>query len=69
MTVERDDREAIDKSNIVKGRTRGATKEPGTYVEPGDEEVSAVVLYANVVRDVDSIKGLPGPDDGTSAVR
>ncbi|MCJ1360976.1 hypothetical protein MMC16_000071 [Acarospora aff. strigata] len=51
--LERDDAEAIDKSNIIKkgGRTRGAGKPSGTYTEPGDEE------------------GLPGPDDGTSAVR
>ena len=45
----RDDTEAIDKSNIIDQRTRGATKK-GAYREPGDEE------------------GLPGPDDGTSAV-
>ncbi|KAF2189530.1 hypothetical protein K469DRAFT_736853 [Zopfia rhizophila CBS 207.26] len=37
-TLERDDREAIDRSNVLEGRTRGATKKPGTYVEPGDEE-------------------------------
>ncbi|KAL9120041.1 MAG: hypothetical protein Q9187_003406 [Circinaria calcarea] len=36
-TLERDDAEAIDKSNIVKGRTRGA-KPVGEYTEPGDEE-------------------------------
>ncbi|KAH7139335.1 hypothetical protein B0J11DRAFT_589081 [Dendryphion nanum] len=47
----RDDTEAIDESNIISSRTRGATKEAGTYTEPGDDE------------------GLPGPDDGTSAVR
>ncbi|KAH7329458.1 hypothetical protein B0I35DRAFT_474062 [Stachybotrys elegans] len=33
----RDDAEAIDKSNIVGERTRGA-KPTGTYREPGDEE-------------------------------
>ncbi|EON64891.1 hypothetical protein W97_04125 [Coniosporium apollinis CBS 100218] len=33
-----DDKEAIDQSNIVEGRTRGATKPAGTYQEPGDEE-------------------------------
>ncbi|KAI9877029.1 MAG: hypothetical protein M1830_005003 [Pleopsidium flavum] len=49
--LEKDDAEAIDKSNILRGgRTRGA-KPDGSYAEPGDEE------------------GLPGPDDGTSAVR
>ncbi|KAF7504537.1 hypothetical protein GJ744_002093 [Endocarpon pusillum] len=45
----KDEDEAIDKSNIMEERTRGA-KPAGTYREPGDEE------------------GLPGPDDGTSAV-
>jgi hypothetical protein len=34
----RDDTEAIDESNIVSGRTRGATQPKGTYTEPGDEE-------------------------------
>jgi hypothetical protein len=36
--IARDEDEAIDKSNIIKPRTRGATKEAGTYQEPGDEE-------------------------------
>ncbi|KAM0519391.1 hypothetical protein ACHAPE_003563 [Trichoderma viride] len=31
-----DDREAIDESNIVDERTRGATKPRGIYQEPGD---------------------------------
>lgn len=35
---ERDDNEAIDKSNIVEGRTRGAKPDTGTYREPGDGE-------------------------------
>lgn len=35
---ERDDNEAIDKSNIVEGRTRGAQPEAGSYREPGDSE-------------------------------
>lgn len=35
---ERDDNEAIDKSNIVKDRTRGAKPEGGSYREPGDGE-------------------------------
>ncbi|KAI9693575.1 MAG: hypothetical protein M1820_009141 [Bogoriella megaspora] len=47
----RDDKDAIDQSNIISGRTRGAAKTAGTYAEPGDEE------------------GLPGAEDGTSAVR
>jgi len=34
----RDDNEAIDQSNILDERTRGATKQAGTYREPGDEE-------------------------------
>ncbi|KAM0436638.1 hypothetical protein ACHAPT_002347 [Fusarium lateritium] len=36
--LERDDADAIDKGNIMKGRTRGATKPGGTYKELGDEE-------------------------------
>lgn len=32
---ERDDADAIDKSNIIDDRTRGAVKD---YQEPGDEE-------------------------------
>ena len=39
LVAERDEKEAIDKSNILKGdRTRHATKPAGTYREPGDEE-------------------------------
>lgn len=38
VIAERDDRDAIDESNIVDGRTRGAAKSSGTYTEPGDEE-------------------------------
>jgi hypothetical protein len=38
ILTERDDADAIDKSNIVEGRTRGTTKQAGTYREPGDEE-------------------------------
>ncbi|KAF2872155.1 hypothetical protein BDV95DRAFT_543793 [Massariosphaeria phaeospora] len=48
--LQRDEKDAIDSSNIIEERTRGATKKAGTYAEPGDEE------------------GLPGPDDGTSAI-
>ena len=36
--TEADEKEAIDKDNIVKDRTRGAAKQD--YTEPGDEEVS-----------------------------
>jgi len=35
--LERDENDAIDESNIVEGRTRGA-KPSGGYREPGDEE-------------------------------
>ena len=35
--IVRDDNEAINESNIVDGRTRGA-KPAGGYREPGDEE-------------------------------
>ena len=37
MHSARDDVDAIDQSNIVGGRTRGA-KPSGGYREPGDEE-------------------------------
>ena len=33
-----DENEAIDKSNILGERTRGAAQPAGTYREPGDEE-------------------------------
>ncbi|KAI0839225.1 hypothetical protein F5Y06DRAFT_295845 [Hypoxylon sp. FL0890] len=36
--LERDDREAIDKSNIIDERTRHAKPSNGTYRQPGDEE-------------------------------
>jgi len=35
--AEQDDKEAIDKSNIIEERTRGAKPE-GSYKEPGDKE-------------------------------
>ena len=35
--VARDDAEAIDQSNVISSRTRGATAKGG-YTEPGDEE-------------------------------
>ena len=38
LYLERDDKDAIDSSNIIDSRTRGATKQAGTYAEPGDEE-------------------------------
>ncbi|CAF9923544.1 MAG: hypothetical protein ALECFALPRED_002406 [Alectoria fallacina] len=36
-TLAKDDSDAIDQSNIIGGRTRGA-KPTGGYAEPGDEE-------------------------------
>ncbi|OTA94084.1 hypothetical protein M434DRAFT_394988 [Hypoxylon sp. CO27-5] len=36
--LDRDDREAIDKSNIIGQRTRHAKPSAGTYSQPGDEE-------------------------------
>ncbi|RAL65109.1 hypothetical protein DID88_001215 [Monilinia fructigena] len=36
--LERDDEEAIDKSNVIDSKTRGAAKSSETYREPGDEE-------------------------------
>ncbi|KAF5598766.1 tRNA pseudouridine38-40 synthase [Fusarium pseudocircinatum] len=36
--LERDDKDAIDESNIIEERTRGAAQPSGTYQEPGDEE-------------------------------
>ncbi|CAG7559188.1 unnamed protein product [Fusarium equiseti] len=36
--LERDEKDAIDKSNIIEERTRGAAQPGGTYQEPGDEE-------------------------------
>lgn len=37
--AEQDEKDAIDKSNILQGdRTRHAAKPAGTYCEPGDEE-------------------------------
>ena len=38
--LEKDDKDAIDSSNIINDRTRGAAQKSGTYREPGDEEVS-----------------------------
>lgn len=38
LTPEADEKNAIDQSNIIGERTRGAAKSSGTYQEPGDEE-------------------------------
>ncbi|KAH3980799.1 hypothetical protein HBH70_064200 [Parastagonospora nodorum] len=51
--LEKDENEAIDKTNILDERTRGATKKAGTYTEPGD--------------DVDDLTA--GGQDGTSSGR
>ncbi|KXL47113.1 hypothetical protein M433DRAFT_533700 [Acidomyces richmondensis BFW] len=37
-TLENDDADAIDESNIIESRTRGVAKEAGRYREPGDDE-------------------------------
>ncbi|KAK4097178.1 hypothetical protein N658DRAFT_413125, partial [Parathielavia hyrcaniae] len=37
--LERDERDAIDKGNIVKDRTRHAAKPAGAYAEPTDEQM------------------------------
>ncbi|KAH6670317.1 hypothetical protein F5X68DRAFT_236258 [Plectosphaerella plurivora] len=36
--LNRDDKDAIDESNIIGDRTRGAAPAKGAYREPGDEE-------------------------------
>lgn len=68
--TEADDKNAIDQSNVINERTRGAAKQSGTYTEPGDEEVRTryLRLHAESMRLI-SRQGLPGPDDGTSAIR
>jgi len=38
-TLQADEKDAMDQSNIIQERTRGAAKSSGTYTEPGDEEV------------------------------
>lgn len=38
LFTEADEKDAIDQSNIINERTRGAAKPSGTYREPGDEE-------------------------------
>ncbi|KAH7400712.1 hypothetical protein DE146DRAFT_471350 [Phaeosphaeria sp. MPI-PUGE-AT-0046c] len=53
--LEKDENDAIDRSNIIDERTRGATKKSGTYTEPGDEE------------EVDNLTA--GGQDGTSSGR
>lgn len=44
ISAEKDDSDAIDQSNIVEGRTRGAKPSEG-YAEPGDEEVCCTHEY------------------------
>lgn len=36
--AEKDEKDAIDKSNIINERTRGAAQAKGSLAEPGDEE-------------------------------
>ena len=38
VAAAKDDSDAIDQSNIIGGRTRGAKPSGGKYTEPGDEE-------------------------------
>ena len=38
--LEKDDNEAIDKSNIIDERTRGAKPASGQYAEPGDDPIA-----------------------------
>ncbi|KAH6616330.1 hypothetical protein C7974DRAFT_416476 [Boeremia exigua] len=45
--LERDEKDAIDEGNILNERTRGATKESGTYTEPGDDEGLEAALQDN----------------------
>jgi hypothetical protein len=55
IAIERDEKDAIDQSNIIDSRTRGAAKQSGAYTEPGDEE------------EVDNLTA--GGQDGTSSGR
>lgn len=55
LVAEKDEKDAIDSSNILDERTRGAAKEAGGYAEPGDEE------------EVDNLTA--GGQDGTSSGR
>jgi len=41
-TLQADEKDAIDQSNVIEERTRGAAKPSGTYQEPGDDEVGLV---------------------------
>jgi hypothetical protein len=47
FNTERDEKDAIDESNILEERTRGATKKSGTYAEPGDDEGLESVVDGN----------------------
>lgn len=60
----------MNEDNIIDGRTRGAAKPKGSYQEPGDEEVSLLITYPPTQKTLllMTLQGLPGPDDGTSAV-
>jgi hypothetical protein len=35
--IEQDEKDAVDKSNIIQGRTRGAHPKEGDYAEPSDK--------------------------------
>ncbi|KAL1607168.1 hypothetical protein SLS59_002872 [Nothophoma quercina] len=45
--LERDEKDAIDQDNILSERTRGATKQSGTYTEPGDDEGLEIAVDRN----------------------
>ena len=65
--LERDDKDAIDQSNIISDRTRGAAQPAGTYREPGDEEVCYTPMVLLCTAILMLRQGLPGPEDGTSS--
>ncbi|KAI1678989.1 hypothetical protein KJE20_11171 [Pyrenophora tritici-repentis] len=58
--LERDEKDAIDSSNIIEERTRGATKTSGTYREPGDEEGLARIARHKAIHQKVYIGGVKG---------
>lgn len=54
ISAESDEKAAMDESNILDSRTRGAAKPSGTYTEPGDDEVSIAIMAAvSIVADTE----------------
>ncbi|KAF2667271.1 hypothetical protein BT63DRAFT_414861 [Microthyrium microscopicum] len=45
--LERDDREAIDKDNVINQRTRGAKVGKGAYADPDEDDLPSEVLDGN----------------------